>query len=134
MKRRRARIGIAHVSAGCGFPRSPWMLGPDRNEPLQANWSAVCRWPSMDKSDAARSPAPPHYMAARCRLEAIQRQTKIGREDVKRAVEFGSLIVDISHHTEVNAGNAVKVKHRGLVDFNALQGSTFHHQSTSRIP
>jgi hypothetical protein len=47
---------------------------------------------------------------------------------------LSSLIVDISHHTEVNAGNAIKVKHRGLVDFNALKGSTFNHQSTSKSP
>jgi hypothetical protein len=96
------------------------MLGPDRDEPLQENRSTVCRWLSMDKSDAARSPVPPHHMAARCRFEAIRRQIKIGREDVKRAVKLSSLIVDISDHTEVNAGNAIKVKHRGLVDFNAL--------------
>src|SRR6202048_778397 len=42
------------------------------------------------------------------------------RKDVKRAVKFGSLIADICHDAEVNAGNSVKMKHRGLVDFNAL--------------
>jgi hypothetical protein len=59
-------------------------------------------------------------MASRCRFEAIQRQIKIGRKDVKRAVKLSSPIVDISHDAGVNAGNSVKVKHRGLVDFNAL--------------
>jgi hypothetical protein len=102
------------------FPAIALDVGPDRDEPLQENRSTVCRWLSMDKSDAARSPVPPHHMAARCRFEAIRRQIKIGREDVKRAVKLSSLIVDISDHTEVNAGNAIKVKHRGLVDFNAL--------------
>ena len=42
-------------------------------------------------------------------------------------MKFGSLIADIFHDAEVNAGNSVKVKHRGLVDFNALQGSTLNH-------
>jgi len=59
-------------------------------------------------------------VAARCRFETIERQIKIGRKDVKRAVKRSSLIVDISNHAAVNARNAVKVKHRGLVDFNAL--------------
>jgi hypothetical protein len=75
---------------------------------------------TRDKSDAARRAAPPHHMASRRRFEAIQRQIKIGRKDVKRAVKLSSLIVDISHDAGVNAGNSVKVKHRGLVDFNAL--------------
>jgi hypothetical protein len=75
---------------------------------------------SPDKFYAARSAVPPHHMASRCRFEAIQRQIKIGRKDVKRAVKLSSLIVDISHDAGVNAGNSVKVKHRGLVDFNAL--------------
>src|SRR6202011_2657891 len=38
---------------------------------------------SIEKSDAARSPVPPHYMAALWRFEAIQRQIKIRRKDVK---------------------------------------------------
>jgi hypothetical protein len=69
-------------------------------------------------------------VAARCRFETIERQIKIGRKDVKRAAKRSSFIVDISHHAEVNASNAVKVKHRGLVDFNALLRSTFDHQNT----
>ena len=87
---------------------------------------------SMDKSDAARGPAPPHHMAAHCRLEAIQRQIKIGRKDVKRAVKLGSVIVDISHDAAVNARDSVNVKHRGLIDFNALKGSTLNHRNTSK--
>jgi hypothetical protein len=87
---------------------------------------------SIDKSDAAPGAVPPHHVTARCRFEAIQRQINIGRKDVKRAVKGGSLIVDISHHADVNARNAVKVKHRGLVDFNAFQGSTLNHQNTSK--
>ena len=68
-------------------------------------------------------------MATPRRLEAIQRQIKIRRKDVKRAVEFGSLIADIFHDVEVNAGNSIKMKHRGLVDFNALEGATLNHQT-----
>ena len=30
----------------------------------------------------------------------------------------------------MNAGNSVKMKHRGLVDFNALKGATLNHQTT----
>jgi hypothetical protein len=45
-------------------------------------------------------------------------------------VKFGSLIADIFHDAKVNAGNSVKMKHRGLVDFNALEGATLNHQTT----
>jgi hypothetical protein len=41
----------------------------------------------------------------------------------------GPLIVEIHHHTGVDAANAVKVKHRRLIDFNALQGSTLNHEN-----
>ena len=40
-----------------------------------------------------------------------------------------SLIVEIHHHTGVDAANAIKVKHRGLIDFNAFQGSTLNHEN-----
>jgi hypothetical protein len=40
-----------------------------------------------------------------------------------------SLIVEIHHHAGVDAANAVKVKHRRLIDFNALQGSTLDHEN-----
>jgi hypothetical protein len=59
-------------------------------------------------------------VAAPCRFEAIQRQIKIGRKNVKRAVKLSSLIGHISHDAAVSAGKSVKVKHRGLVDFKAL--------------
>jgi hypothetical protein len=71
-------------------------------------------------------------MAAPRRFEAIQRQVKVGRKHVKRAVKLGSLIGHILHHAAVNAGNSVKVNHRGLVDFNAHQCSTLNHLTTSR--
>jgi hypothetical protein len=45
-------------------------------------------------------------------------------------VKFGSLIADIFYDAEVDAGNSVKMKHRGLVDFNALKGATLNHQTT----
>jgi hypothetical protein len=45
-------------------------------------------------------------------------------------VKFGSLIADIFHDAEVNAGNSVKMKHHGLIDFNALYGATLNHQTT----
>jgi hypothetical protein len=44
----------------------------------------------------------------------------------------GSVIVEVHHHARVDAANAVKVKHRELIDFNALQGSTFNHQNISQ--
>jgi hypothetical protein len=86
----------------------------------------------IDKSDAAGSSAPPHYMAARCRFEIIKRQIKIESKNVKRALNVGSLIVEISHHATVDIGIAVQVKHRGLIDFNALKGSTVNHQNASK--
>ena len=39
-------------------------------------------------------------------------------------MKLGSVIVEIHHHAGVDAANTVKVKHRGLINFNALQGST----------
>jgi len=75
---------------------------------------------SIEKSDAARRSAPPYHTAARRRFEAIRRQIKIGRKNVKRAVQFSSALGDILYHADVNAGNSIKMKHRGLVDFNAL--------------
>src|SRR6185312_13324068 len=38
-------------------------------------------------------------------------------------------MVVIHHHARINAANAVKVKHRGLIDFNPLQRSTFDHEN-----
>jgi hypothetical protein len=40
-----------------------------------------------------------------------------------------SLIVEVYHPAGVDAANAVKVKHRGLIDFNALQGATLNHEN-----
>jgi hypothetical protein len=40
-----------------------------------------------------------------------------------------SLIVEIHHLAGVDAANAVKVKHRGLINFNALRGSTLNHEN-----
>src|ERR1700737_3153920 len=72
---------------------------------------------SIDKSDTARSPVPPHHVAAPCRFEAIQRQIKIGRKNVKRAVKLSSLIGHISHNAAVSAGKSVNVNNRGRVVF-----------------
>jgi hypothetical protein len=44
-----------------------------------------------------------------------------------------SLIVEIHHQAGVDAANAVKVKHRGLIDFNALQGTTLNHENIPKI-
>jgi hypothetical protein len=71
-------------------------------------------------------------MATHCRLEAIQRQINVRGKDVKRAVKLSSLVVEVSHDAGVNAGNSVDVKHRGVVDFNALKGSTLIHQNLQK--
>ena len=44
-------------------------------------------------------------------------------------MKLGSVIVEIHHHAGVDAANTVKVKHRGLINFNALQGSTLNHEN-----
>ncbi|WFU45430.1 hypothetical protein QA640_46280 (plasmid) [Bradyrhizobium sp. CB82] len=75
---------------------------------------------SIEKSDAARRSAPPHHTAARRRLEAVRRQIKIGRKNVKRAMQFSSPLGDVLYYADVYAGNSIKMKHRGLVDFNTL--------------
>ena len=41
----------------------------------------------------------------------------------------GSLIVQIHHHAGMDAANAVKMQHRGLIDFNALKGPTLDHDN-----
>ena len=41
----------------------------------------------------------------------------------------GSLIVQIHHHAGMHAANAVKMQHRGLIEFNALKGSTLNHEN-----
>lgn len=47
-------------------------------------------------------------------------------------MKFGPLIADIFHDAEANARNSVKMKHRGLVDFNALEGATLNHLTTCK--
>ncbi len=44
-------------------------------------------------------------------------------------MERGSITVHIHHQAGMTAANTVNVKHRGLVDFNAFQGSTFKHRN-----
>jgi hypothetical protein len=39
------------------------------------------------------------------------------------------LIVEVYHPAGVDPANAVKVKHRRLIDFNALQGATLNHEN-----
>jgi len=41
----------------------------------------------------------------------------------------GSLIVKIHHHAGMDAVNAVKMNHRGLIDFKALKASTLSHEN-----
>jgi hypothetical protein len=87
---------------------------------------------SIDKFDAARIPVPPHHMAVLCRFETVEWQIKFEGGKLKRGwMKPGSLIVEILHQTGVDAGNTVKVKHRELINFNALQGSKFNHQNIS---
>ena len=43
-----------------------------------------------------------------------------------------SLIVEIHHSAREDAANAVNVKHRELIDFNALQGSTLNHENNPK--
>jgi hypothetical protein len=88
---------------------------------------------AIDKFDAAGIPVPPHHMAVPCRFETVERQIKFEGDDVKRGgMKPGSLIVEVHHHAGVDAANAVKMEHRELIDFNALQGSTFNHQNISQ--
>jgi hypothetical protein len=47
-------------------------------------------------------------------------------------VKLGSVIVEIHHHAGMDATDTGKVKHRGLIDLNALQGSTLYHQNISQ--
>jgi hypothetical protein len=89
---------------------------------------------STDKFYAARISVPPDHMAALCRFEAIEWKIKFEGDGVKRrATKLSSLIVEIHHHAGVDAANAVEVKQRGLIDFNALQGSTLNHRNIPPI-
>jgi hypothetical protein len=45
-------------------------------------------------------------------------------------MKHGSVTVEIPHQARMTAANTVNVKQRALVDFNALQGSTFKHRNT----
>jgi hypothetical protein len=40
--------------------------------------------------------------------------------------------MEISHQAGMTAANTVNAKHRGLVDCNAFQGSTFEHRHTPK--
>jgi hypothetical protein len=44
----------------------------------------------------------------------------------------GSVTVQIQHQAGMAAANTVNAKHRGLVDCNAFQGSTFEHRHTPK--
>jgi hypothetical protein len=100
-----------------------------RNSALSTQRSGVA---SIDKFDAARIPVPPRHMAVLCRFETIEWQIKFEGDHVKRGwMKPGSLIVEIHHHAGVDAANTVKVKHRELINFNALQGSTLNHLNIS---
>jgi len=47
-------------------------------------------------------------------------------------MKHGAATVEISHQAGMAAANSVNVKQRGLVDFNAFQGSTFKHRNISQ--
>jgi hypothetical protein len=84
---------------------------------------------AIDKFDAADIFVVPDEAAALCRLETIERQIKPLGENTRPAkLKACSLVVKISHQTGVNAGNAVKVKHRELIDWNSFQTAAFDHQ------
>ena len=69
-------------------------------------------------------------MAALGRFETVEGQIKFEGGNVKRGgMKPGSLIVQIHHHAGMDAANAVKMQHRGLIDFNALKGSTLDHEN-----
>jgi len=69
-------------------------------------------------------------MAAPGRFEAVEGQIKFESGRVKRGgMKPGSLIVQIHHHAGMDAANAVKMQQRGLIDFNALKGSTLDHEN-----
>jgi hypothetical protein len=84
---------------------------------------------AIDKFDAADIFVVPDEAATLCRLETIERQIKPLGENTRPAkLKACSLVVKISHQTGVNAGNAVKVKHRELIDWNSFQTAAFDHQ------
>jgi hypothetical protein len=86
--------------------------------------------PSFDEFDAARIPVPPHRMAAPGCFETVEGQIEFESSRVKRGgMKPGSLIVKIRHHAGMDAVNALKMKHRGLIDFNARKGSTLNHEN-----
>ena len=69
-------------------------------------------------------------MAAPGRFETVEGQIKFEGGGVKRGgMKPGSLIVQIHHHAGMDAANAVKMQHRGLIDFNALKGPTLNHEN-----
>jgi hypothetical protein len=84
---------------------------------------------AIDKFDAADIFVLPYQAAALCRLETIERQIKpLGENTGPAKLKACSLVVKISHQTGVNAGNAIKVQHRELIDWNSLQTAAFDHR------
>ena len=47
-------------------------------------------------------------------------------------MERGSVTVHIHHQAGMTAADTVDVKHRGLIDFDAFQGSTFKHRNVPK--
>jgi hypothetical protein len=63
-------------------------------------------------------------------FETVEGQIEFESSRVKRGgMKPGSLIVKIRHHAGMDAVNALKMKHRGLIDFNARKGSTLNHEN-----
>jgi hypothetical protein len=85
---------------------------------------------SINKFDAAGISVPPHHVTVFCRFETIEWQVKLESNNVKRGgMKPSPLIVEVYHPAGVDPANAVKVKHCGLIDFNALQGATLNHEN-----
>ena len=114
----RAHGGDAHEASGCEVDLRP---------AVSAQRSGLA---PFDKFDGAGIPVPPHRMAAPGRFEAVEGQIKFESGGVKRGgMKPGSLIVQIHHHAGMHAADAVKMQHRGLIDFNALKGPTLDHDN-----
>jgi hypothetical protein len=84
---------------------------------------------TIDKFHAADILVVPYQAAALCRLETIERQIKPLGENTRPAkLKACSLVVEISHQAGMNAGNAIKVQHRELIDWNSFQTAAFDHR------
>ena len=85
----------------------------------------------INKFDTAGIPVPPHHTAMLCCSETVQCQIEFeGGGVVRRRLNHRTVTVAILHPAGITAANAVNVKHRKLVDCNAIQGSTIKHRKS----